>query len=264
MELTPEQQKQLDEQKANCIFCQIIGGKIPTKEVYSDKLTIGILDINPAAQGHVLFMPKEHYPIMPLIPPETFKQIFIKTRDLDASVKKALLCNQTTVFIANGGAAGQQSAHFMLHIIPREKGDELPFDLRGSPPSEDEKKELRDKVGGILNAMLTKNLAALGYIKPPAGGAGAGSSAGAGGAIGKVSRQQLMHLINANPQIKQLILEKPEQFKELVPQHPQLSQLFGDFDLDEIIAEVKKAQEPTGPKTLKFGEEKGSGKEGEQ
>ena len=122
MQLSPEQQQALDEQKAQCIFCQIIDGKIPSKEVFSDDKIIGILDINPASKGHILMMPKEHYPIMPLIPPETFKQLFGKTKAVDECVKKAMLCNQTTVLVANGGAAGQQSAHFMLHIIPREKG----------------------------------------------------------------------------------------------------------------------------------------------
>ena len=46
MELSPEQQQAMEQQKAQCIFCQIIAGKIPGKKVYEDDLVVGILDIN--------------------------------------------------------------------------------------------------------------------------------------------------------------------------------------------------------------------------
>ena len=102
MEVSPEQQKAIDEQKSQCIFCKIIKGEIPSKKVYEDKEIIALLDINPAVKGHLLVMPKEHYPIMPLIPQETFKHLFAKVREIDGCVKEALLCKETTIFIANG------------------------------------------------------------------------------------------------------------------------------------------------------------------
>ncbi|MBW2972542.1 HIT domain-containing protein, partial [Candidatus Woesearchaeota archaeon] len=146
MQPTPEQQKAIDQQKENCIFCQIISGKVPSKKVYEDKQVIGILDINPAAKGHVLLMPKEHYPIMPLIPPETFKHLVDMTKEVDRCVKESLLCKTTTIFIANGAAAGQQSSHFMLHIIPREGGDGLDMlDLAGKTAPESTIKEVVEK-----------------------------------------------------------------------------------------------------------------------
>ncbi|NQU79111.1 HIT family protein, partial [Candidatus Woesearchaeota archaeon] len=143
MQLTPEQQQMLEEQKKKCIFCQIIEGNIESKKVYEDDLLIGILDIHPATKGHVLLMPKEHYPIMPLIPQETFQHMFRKMKDVDRCVKEALLCKETTIFIANGAAAGQQSQHFMMHIIPREGGDGLDMlDIQGKDTPEEEIKEV--------------------------------------------------------------------------------------------------------------------------
>jgi histidine triad (HIT) family protein len=251
MELTPEQQQALEQQKAQCIFCQIIAGKIPSKKVYEDELVVGIMDINPASKGHVLIMPKEHYPIMPLIPPETFKQLVDKIKDVDGCVKEALLCKETTVFIANGAAAGQQSAHFMAHIIPRESGDGLEMlDVGEKEAPESEVKEVAEKIGPVLNAMLQRNLPALGFTEQKASGpAGPVSPAGVG-IPQKVSKEQLLQIINSNPQVKQLILEKPEQFKQIVPQHPQLSQLFKDVDIDEIIEEVKRQAKPKTPGKL--------------
>ncbi|MFH1063955.1 MAG: HIT domain-containing protein [Candidatus Woesearchaeota archaeon] len=247
MQLSPEQQKILEEQKKNCIFCQIIEGKIPSKKIYEDKLVVGILDINPASNGHVLLMPKEHYPIMPLIPTETFKHLFDKTKAIDRCVKNSLLCKETTIFIANGGAAGQQSAHFMLHIIPRDKGDELEMmDVKGKEVPEDEIKEVIEKAGGILNAMLQKNLPALGFTEGKASGVPEGGT----GPAQKVTKEQLLQIIDSNPQVKQLILNQTDQFKQLVPQHAQLKQLFSQFNLDEIIEEVKRRSKPKTPGKL--------------
>jgi galactose-1-phosphate uridylyltransferase len=61
------QEEMLEQQKANCIFCKIVKGEIPSKKVYEDDMMLAILDINPAVKGHILVLPKEHYPIMPLI-----------------------------------------------------------------------------------------------------------------------------------------------------------------------------------------------------
>jgi histidine triad (HIT) family protein len=43
-----------------CIFCQIIEGKIPTQKVYETDLVIVIRDINPHAPVHNLIIPKKH------------------------------------------------------------------------------------------------------------------------------------------------------------------------------------------------------------
>ena len=254
MELSPEQQKVLEEQKKQCIFCQIIDGKIPTKKVYEDDLILAILDINPASKGHVLLMPKEHYPVMPLIPAETFKHMVDKINDVDKCIKDSMLCKETTVFVANGAAAGQQSAHFMLHIIPREGGDGLDMlDVSGKETPETEVKEVIEKVGPMLNAMLHKNLPALGFTRQTSSSA-RNTGADMMGTPQKMNKDQLIQIINSNPQIKELILNKPEQFKQMVPQHPQLSQLFADVNIDDIIEEVKKTSKPKIPGKLSLDE----------
>lgn len=127
MQLSPEQQKAIDAQKAQCPFCKIVKGEIPSKKVYEDDQLLAILDINPAAKGHLLVMPKEHYPIMPLIPQPIFEHLFTRTKQLSAAMKEGMLLFGNTLFIANGYAAGQQSSHFMLHLIPREAPDGLEF-----------------------------------------------------------------------------------------------------------------------------------------
>ena len=45
----------------NCIFCKLANGEIPTATLYEDADFRVILDANPAAKGHALILPKEHY-----------------------------------------------------------------------------------------------------------------------------------------------------------------------------------------------------------
>lgn len=123
MEITPEVQAQLDEQKKNCIFCKIITDEVESKKIFEDDVTLGVLDINPILKGHTLFLTKEHYPIMPYIPADEFKHYFGITGSLVDACQKAMVRTGNNIFVANGYAAGQQAPHFMVHLLPRENGD---------------------------------------------------------------------------------------------------------------------------------------------
>lgn len=45
----------------NCIFCKLANGDIPTNSIYEDDDFKVILDASPAAKGHALILPKQHY-----------------------------------------------------------------------------------------------------------------------------------------------------------------------------------------------------------
>lgn len=44
----------------DCIFCKIVRGEIPSEKVYEDEDFLAFKDINPAANVHVLIIPKKH------------------------------------------------------------------------------------------------------------------------------------------------------------------------------------------------------------
>ncbi|WP_156757710.1 histidine triad nucleotide-binding protein [Actinokineospora pegani] len=46
---------------ADCLFCKIIAGEVPSTEVYSDDAVYAFRDINPQARVHVLVVPREHH-----------------------------------------------------------------------------------------------------------------------------------------------------------------------------------------------------------
>ena len=137
-EITPEQRAEFEEklknmspeelaafQKQQCIFCQIISGKIPSKSVYQDEHCTAILDINPAVKGHVLLIPKEHYTIMPQLPDNILGHLNFLARNISQGMLRGIGASGTNIFVSNGLVAGQRAQHFMIHIIPRKDGDQL-------------------------------------------------------------------------------------------------------------------------------------------
>ncbi len=148
MQLTPEVKAQLAEQKKQCIFCKIAAKEVQSKIVFEDSKTLALLDIYPALKGHTIFLPKEHYPIVPYIPPSEFSYFFSILPQLSRAVKKGMVATGLNIFIANGGAAGQQAPHFMVHLLPRDRGDgffKFFFDKR--------KAQQKDKVTSLQQMM---------------------------------------------------------------------------------------------------------------
>ena len=46
----------------DCIFCQIVAGKVPSEILYQDEEVIAFRDIHPMAPVHLLIIPKRHIP----------------------------------------------------------------------------------------------------------------------------------------------------------------------------------------------------------
>lgn len=45
---------------ADCIFCKIANGEIPSNKVYEDESVVAFHDLDPQAPTHILVIPKEH------------------------------------------------------------------------------------------------------------------------------------------------------------------------------------------------------------
>ena len=113
--MTPEEMAAY--QKANCLFCKIVGKEIEAKIVYEDAHCIGILDINPAAKGHVLLMPKEHFMLLPHVPEQVTKQLFLAARHISFAMLRAFNVQGTTLFIANGPLPQRQQLSSALAAV---------------------------------------------------------------------------------------------------------------------------------------------------
>lgn len=111
-----------------CIFCQIISGKIETTRIYEDADVICILDVNPASRGHALVMPKEHFQFINEIPDALLNKIFIFVKAIEPVMIETLKAQGMSIYIGQGELAGQRVPHFCINMIPRYKDDKLSFE----------------------------------------------------------------------------------------------------------------------------------------
>ena len=99
---------------SDCIFCKIIDGEIPSR---------AILDVNPAARGHVIILPKKHAADIFEVDDETAGKILPVAKKIAKALKTAYNCDGVNIVQNNGEAAGQTVFHLHVHVIPRFKGD---------------------------------------------------------------------------------------------------------------------------------------------
>jgi len=147
-QMSPEELKEF--QKKQCIFCQIVAGKVQARKIYEDDRVIAILDINPANPGHTLLIIKEHYSIMPQIPDDEVAHVFMVAKSLSNSMIRGIDAQGTNVIVANGIAAGQRAQHFMVHIIPRKESDNVNFVLPQKAMGQNEIEEVGNKLIAAL------------------------------------------------------------------------------------------------------------------
>lgn len=126
----------------NCIFCKIIAGEIPSTAVYEDEDFRAILDVNPAARGHVIILPKKHAADIYELPEEDAAKIFVVAKKIAAAIKKTYSCDGVNILQNNGEAAGQTVFHLHVHVIPRFTGDTEHINIGWKP--EDTPADLAD------------------------------------------------------------------------------------------------------------------------
>ena len=104
----------------NCIFCKIAHHETPANIVYEDENFLAFLDINPVRKGHLLLIPKDHYPWMQDLPDALLSESFILVKKLMVALKQALSADYIQVSVV-----GKDVPHFHIHLMPRNFDDGL-------------------------------------------------------------------------------------------------------------------------------------------
>jgi diadenosine tetraphosphate (Ap4A) HIT family hydrolase len=193
-------------QKTECPFCQMVAGKIPVAKVYEDDKCLAILDINPISKGHVLLFPKEHYPFFALLPPQLVSHLGTTAKYICAGIKKTVVVDSITCFVANGAHAGQTVPHAMINIIPRESKDGL-FEL---PP-----KELEQKQQIALIELIQTHFKA--KINP----------------VPEDQKKKIAHYLSDEAVQKELV-QNPLAFEEKVKKSKELSEIFKGINISAL------------------------------
>ena len=104
---------------ADCIFCKIAAGELPTKKLYEDEQAIAISDINPQAPVHVLVIPKRHIASLDEIGSTDHEKALIGHLHGIANqlARKHQLNRGYRTVINTGPDGGQTVGHLHLHLI---------------------------------------------------------------------------------------------------------------------------------------------------
>ena len=101
-----------------CIFCRIVAGELPSRQIYADDHAIAFLDINAWHRGHTLVIPRRH--VVDLVSGEPSLPEIAPAVDAVARMLKARLAPDGMNFLSSAGvAAGQTVFHAHVHVIPR-------------------------------------------------------------------------------------------------------------------------------------------------
>ena len=130
----------------NCLFCKIANGEIPSKTVYEDDNFRVFLDLGPAAKGHALIVPKDHYANLYELPEDTAAGVMCLAKKMALQMKEKLQCGGLNLVQNNGELAGQTVHHFHMHVIPRYEGDGQKIAWKPGEPTQEELEEIRARI----------------------------------------------------------------------------------------------------------------------
>jgi len=140
-----------------CLFCRIAQHQIPAHVVHEDDDILAFLDIHPVRPGHVLIIPKRHYPYFEDMPAELANRVLALGQRL-ARAMKALYRVERVGFVFTG----IHVAHAHAHLIPMHElqdvtstqyiaQQDLQFVMPPQPPAEQlaaTAAQLRQALGG--------------------------------------------------------------------------------------------------------------------
>ena len=130
----------------NCIFCKLANGEIPTATLYEDDDFRVILDAGPAAKGHALILPKEHYANLYELDDEVAAKVLPLAKKMITKLTDILGCDGYNLVQNNGEAAGQTVFHFHLHMIPRYKDDGVGLTWKMGELTEEDKIDILSRM----------------------------------------------------------------------------------------------------------------------
>ncbi len=135
---------------ADCVFCKIRDGQIPSFKIHEDERTLTFMDINPLNSGHCLVVTKAHAATIFEADAEDLTAAIAAAKQVARAIQEALKPDGLNLLQANGAAAFQSVPHFHLHLIPRWTNDGKGFDWKPVPGN----REAIMKTGERLRALL--------------------------------------------------------------------------------------------------------------
>jgi histidine triad (HIT) family protein len=106
-----------------CLFCRIVSRELEAKIIFEDEISLAFLDVRPLFPGHVLLIPKAHYPTLTDLPAALIGPFFSNAQMLARKVQQVMKAEGT--FVAMNNVVSQSVPHLHVHIVPRKRSDGL-------------------------------------------------------------------------------------------------------------------------------------------
>ena len=102
---------------ADCVFCRIVRGEIPSKKIYDDAEVMAFHDIRPQAPVHMLVIPKAHvatlYDAQPADQSALGKMLLVAGR----LAREAGAADGFRTIINTGRIGHQEVYHVHMHVL---------------------------------------------------------------------------------------------------------------------------------------------------
>jgi histidine triad (HIT) family protein len=91
----------------DCVFCEVLAGRLPASAVFRDGRCMAFMDIQPVNAGHVLVVPEDHAARLVDLPEDTGGHMFRTAQKIAVALyESGLDCEGINLFLADGEAAG--------------------------------------------------------------------------------------------------------------------------------------------------------------
>lgn len=104
--------------ETDCPFCHL-----EDRIVSENALSVSVRDLEPAAEGHTLVVPKRHCASFFDLDPDEVRACFSLLQREREALRGTLQPDGFNVGINDGAPAGQRVPHAHVHLIPRFRGD---------------------------------------------------------------------------------------------------------------------------------------------
>jgi len=106
----------------DCIFCEIVAGKVPSEIIYQDEKVIAIRDINPQAPIHLLIISKRHIPSLTHLSEAEAPLMGHMVNIANQLAKREGIFDRGYRLVVNcGKEGGQLVPHLHMHLLGGKK-----------------------------------------------------------------------------------------------------------------------------------------------
>jgi histidine triad (HIT) family protein len=102
----------------DCIFCAIVAGDIPSRQIHADEHAVAFLDIQPWHRGHTLVIPRRHVVDL-MTGPQALVEMAPAIEATSRLLVERLGADGLNLIGNNGTVAGQEVLHLHVHLVPR-------------------------------------------------------------------------------------------------------------------------------------------------